>query len=234
MLASPGPVPHEGEMDPLAEMRAIALLAAKNGDTSTPLPRLRCLVRTAPTEPASVTEDSFLALVLQGSKRTVLGSRTFDFGAGDFCITSLRTPITHQTTRASVREPFVAVGLSLVPSIVASLLLQENAGARPTETPLAIATSRASDELLDAFCRYLRLLAAPHDVPVLAEPIEREILWRVMQSPQGASLRAIGRTNSHLALIGRALEVLQQRYAEPLEIGELARVSKMSAASRMA
>jgi transcriptional regulator GlxA family with amidase domain len=66
---------------------------------------------------------------------------------------------------------------------------------------------------------------------VLAEAIEREILWRVMQSPQGAALRDIGRADSRLTLIGRALEVLQSRFAEPLEIGELARAAKMSGAT---
>jgi AraC-like DNA-binding protein len=217
-------------MDPLSEMRAIVGRFAKSGAVSDSLPRLRCLVRTKVTEPTSATEEALLALVLQGSKRTVLGSRTFDFGAGEFCVTSVRAPVTIQTTRASTREPFLAVGLLLDPSIVASLLLKEREP-RSTETPLAIATSQASDAMLDAFRRYLRLLAAPRDVPVLAEPIEREILWRVMQSPQGATLRAIGRADSHLALIGRAVEVLQHRFAEPLAIGELARVANMSGAT---
>ena len=96
---------------------------------------------------------------------------------------------------------------------------------------IAIVTSLATAELLDAFRRYLRLLDAPRDVPVLAEAIEREILWRVMQSPQGASLRAIGRADSHLTLIGRAIEVLQLRFAAPLHIGEPARVANMSGAT---
>nr|WP_224367846.1 AraC family transcriptional regulator [Hyalangium versicolor] len=78
------------------------------------------------------------------------------------------------------------------------------------ETPLAVATGKASDELLDAFRRYVRLVDAPADIPVLAEAIEREILWRVMQGPHGAALRNIGLANSSLALISRAIDHLQR------------------------
>ncbi len=70
---------HKGGMDALSEMRTIAACHAQSGGVSTSLPRLRCLLRTSVTEPASVTEEALLALVLQGSKRTVLGTRTFDF-----------------------------------------------------------------------------------------------------------------------------------------------------------
>lgn len=214
-------------MDALSELRANVARHAKAGTTNPELPRLRCAVSLKRTEPTSGTDDSWVGLIVQGAKRTVMGSRTFECGAGEFVVASVSAPVTRQVTR----EPCLLVGLKLQPSIVASLLLRRRAPPEKHETPLAIATSKASDELLDAFRRYVRLLDAPEDIPVLGEAIEREILWRVMQSPQGAALRDIGLANSNLALIGRAIEFLQRHFTEPLEVDEMARIAHMSRAT---
>ncbi len=46
------------------------------------LPRLHFGLATAATAPTSMMTTSTLALVIQGAKRTGLGSHTFDYGAG--------------------------------------------------------------------------------------------------------------------------------------------------------
>lgn len=173
-------------MDALTELRATVTRHAKAGTTSPDLPRLRCTISSRRTEPTTGTDDSWLGLIVQGAKRTVIGSRTFEFGAGDFLVASVSAPVTRQVTQA----PCVLVGLRLQPSIVASLLLRDP-GPRKRETPFAFATSKASDELLDAFRRYVRLLDTPEDIPVLGDAIEREILWRVVQSPRSAANIAV-------------------------------------------
>ena len=142
----------------------------------------------------------------------------------------MNAPITSEITRASAREPFLGVGLTLQPSLLASLLVTGPAD-RPRATPLAIATNKASDELLDAFRRYVRLLDAPGDIPVLAAAIEREIMWRARQSAQGDALRDVGLANSNLTHISRAIELLQERFTEPLAVADLARVAHMSPAT---
>lgn len=214
-------------MDVLGELRANVERHAKLGRISPALPRLRCTLGTRTSEPTSATEESWFGLVVQGAKRTVLGSRAFEYGAGDFLVASVKAPV----TRHVVRAPCLVVGLKLEPAIVASLLLKET-GRRPAHAPpFAIAGSKAPVELLDAFRRYVRLLDAPEDIPVLGDAVEREILWRVMQSPHGAAMRDVGLADSHLTRISRAIEVLQRRLAEPLQVAELARAAHMSTAT---
>ena len=170
---------------------------------------------------------ALIALVLQGEKESVLGAHSFSCRAGDVLVASMKAPLMGRVTRASDREPFLVVALGVRPSLVASLLVcAPDIGLG--STPLAITTEAASDALLDAFLRYTRLADDPADIPVLAESIEREILWRVMQGPRGAALRSIGVPNSSLALIGRAIDILQQRFAEPVRTAELARAARMS------
>jgi AraC-like DNA-binding protein len=82
--------------------------------------------------------------------------------------------------------------------------------------------------LLDASVRLLRLLDHPADVPVLAPLIEREILWRLLTGPDGDVLRQIGRADSGLAYVSRAIRWIRDNYAEPLRISDLAALAGMS------
>ncbi|XXX72754.1 AraC family transcriptional regulator [Sorangium sp. So ce134] len=217
-------------MDALTELRARVDRLAKRGEVLHALPRLRWARCTKVNGPAGANDESLavvIALVLQGEKRSVLGARAFDCPAGHVFITSVKAPVTGQITRATAREPFLGVGLTVQPSLVASLL-REAPAERQGSTPLALAASKASDDLLDAFRRYVRLADAPQDIPVLGEAIEREILWRVMQGPHGSALRDIGVADSRLSLLNRAIELLQGRFAEPVRVAELARAAHMS------
>ncbi|GHG88361.1 AraC family transcriptional regulator [Comamonas sp. JC664] len=218
-------------MDALSELQGLISRRARLGQLrDARLPRLQWASFAARSEPTPLVEDLTFALVLQGKKRTTIGSRTFEYGAGHVFLHSLRAPITSEIIQASAREPFVVVGLALERTLVTSLLMEGPAW--PTQpTPFAFATSAASEEVLDAFRRYVRLLDAAEDIPVLANGIEREIVWRAMRGPQGAALLDLGRVDSHLALISRAVDVMQKRFAEALSVAELARAANMSESS---
>lgn len=52
----------------------------------------------------------------------------------------------------------------------------------------------------------MRLVEAPDDVPLLAPMIERELIYRVLQSEHGAVLRQLARADSRLSQIQRAVK----------------------------
>ena len=89
----------------------------------------------------------------------------------------------------------------------------------------------ASAELVDAAVRMLQLLDHPRDRPVLAPMIEREILWRLLTGPQGATLRQIGLADSSLSRISRAVHWIREHHAEAFRVEELAELSGMSASA---
>lgn len=218
-------------MDALAELRTLLLrLSRRRPASSSALPRLHLGYATATTPPTAVMQVSTLALVVQGAKRTGLGTRTFDYGAGHLLVTSVSAPITTQVTLASIREPFLGVGIALDPAVVASVMLQAPAR-RSSAAPHALSTSKASEALLDAFRRYVQLLEAPDDIAFLGAATEREIIWRVMQSGQGAALAERTIENSKFTRISRAIDLLQRRFTEPLPVAALAREARMSAAT---
>src|SRR4051812_9504207 len=141
-----------------------------------------------------------LAVVAHGAKETTLNGRAFTYGAGQFLVASVDLPVTGHITQA----PFLAVVLELRPDKIAELLLDT----QPITTaaaPVGVGVSDASPSLLDALARLLALLDAPEDIPALAAGIEREILWRLLTGPQGATVRQIGLADSHIAHLARAI-----------------------------
>ncbi len=88
--------------------------------------------------------------------------------------------------------------------------------------------SRASTDLVDAVVRLLRLVDQPDDAPVLAPLVQREILWRLLRSPQGAAVRDIGLADSSLSHVARVIRWIRDHYTEPFRVEELAAMAGMS------
>jgi AraC-like DNA-binding protein len=91
-----------------------------------------------------------------------------------------------------------------------------------------IAVSTASDDLLDAVVRLVRLLDRPRDVTVLAPLIKREILWRVVTGEQGGVVRQLGLADSGLVHIARAVRWIRDNYRQSFRVEDVARISGMS------
>jgi len=79
--------------------------------------------------------------------------------------------------------------------------------------------------------RMLRLMRRPADIPALAPVYEREILYRVLQGPQGAMLRGIAMPDSALSRVSRAIQRIRRDFAQPLRVEALARQAAMSASA---
>ncbi|MEU1616656.1 AraC family transcriptional regulator [Streptomyces sp. NPDC005722] len=183
------------------------------------------------TEPMGTVNAPMMALTVQGAKRSVLGDRIFDYRAGQYLVATVELPLTSQISRASAAEPFIGFGLPLRPATIAQLLLETaTLPALPYEGP-GLATSDADDRLLDAVLRLLRLLDEPRDVPVLAPGVRREIHWRLLTGPQGALIRQIGRADSRMSLVARAIEWIKAHYDQVIRIEEVAREVGMSVSS---
>jgi len=90
-----------------------------------------------------------------------------------------------------------------------------------------MSTGPATPELLDAFNRLFELLSTPRDIPILGSLIQREILYRLLTSEQGARLREIVSSGSQSNLTAKAVAWLRQNYRKPLRVEELAGIVRM-------
>ncbi len=185
----------------------------------------------APSAPSPSTSGTVLALIAQGAKRLAVGDSVYEYRAGQYLVASVDLPVTGHWTEASPRAPALAFGLTLDSMAIAELLLAAEPGAIPGSaghTPRGIAVSGASDEMLDAVVRLVRLLDRPQDIRPLAPLIKREILWRLLSGEQGILVRQLGLADSNLTYIGRAVRWIRDHYAERFRVEDLARISGMS------
>ena len=223
-------------MDELAGLKRSIARHAGDGLTGTALSGVSVVCSPTTSEPLCGIAEPTLAVVAQGVKQTTLNGRTFTYAAGQFLVVSVDLPVIGHITRARADEPFLAFVLGLRPQMIAALLLETaTAATRGPEVvdtlPAGIAVSDASPALLDAVGRLLALLDAPNDAAALSAGVEREILWRLITGPQGATVRQIGLADSRLAHLARAIRWIRGHYNETLRVEELAALATMSVSS---
>lgn len=147
-----------------------------------------------------------VALIVQGSKRVVLGGDTLVYDSGRYLITSLDLPAVATILEASPERPYLALVLRLDLREIAGLMLS---GQLPTAGPpapheahdrqdrpdrrdhRAMAVGEVTLPLLDAFGRLLDLLEQPEHLPALGPLLLREIHYRLLVGEQGGRLRQI-------------------------------------------
>ncbi|MFJ6168638.1 AraC family transcriptional regulator N-terminal domain-containing protein [Micromonospora orduensis] len=183
----------------------------------------------SPTEPVPAQTAPTFAMVAQGAKRAVLGNRVFAYAAGQFVVASLELPVIAHVTRATPDEPYLVLGLTLRPPLIAELLLDTPPARGEPATGIAVST--AGDDLLDAVVRLLRLLDRPDDQRVLWAGLEREVVWRLLTSEQGGTVRQIGLGDGNVVQIERAIRWIRDHHADLFRVEDVARVAGMSVTS---
>lgn len=200
---------------------------------ATALPRVQLTRASTATAPAGDTVGPSVILVVQGDVRTVLRDRTIRYRAGQFVVVAVDLPVTCAITGATAREPYLAFAMRLEPAIIAELLLASPVPQTGTGSTGAagLATGTADPDLLDVIGRMARLLDRPGDAAALGPLYEREILWRLITSQHGATVRQVGLPDSHLSQLGHAISWIRTHYNRPLHVEELAARSLMSVTS---
>lgn len=180
--------------------------------------------------PSSGLTGTVMVLIAQGTKRLALGDYVYEYRAGQYMVASIAMPVTGRFTEVTPEQPGLGLCLILRSSDIAEMMLRAAPGTLPQNdaTPPAIAVSDASDELLDAAVRLLRLLDQPRDRDTLTPLVKREILWRLITSEQGATVRQIGLADSKLSHIARAVQWIRENYREPFRVDDLADLTGMS------
>jgi AraC-like DNA-binding protein len=194
----------------------------------TAVPGLTVHRRTAPTPACSMTYEPSLILTAQGRKRVELGDQTFTYGSSHYLLASVALPVMARVTEASEQVPCLALSFKLQMPVVRELLNREEvAAARQAVGGPAIAIGELTVELLDSFCRLMRLLDQPQEIAFLHGLIEREIIFRVLQGPEGGRLRAIATLGDQSHRTAKAIAWIKDNFARPLRVEELAEIAGM-------
>ncbi|MCF5053858.1 helix-turn-helix domain-containing protein [Pseudomonas syringae] len=210
----------------LDELRHL-VMRAENKWTDTGLPRVAMVCAQAC---ADQVYQPMLHVVLQGSKTLSIGDQLSTYGPASYFVVPVEVPATGQVHPRAPGLPYLALSLTLEPSVIATVLADER---QTVERPRAqrFSAVQAPDELIDAWLRMLRLMERPDEAAVLAPMIEREILFRVLQGPLRKTLVDMARPDGRMAQIRRATEWIRQHYTEPFRVEPLAAMTDMSVAA---
>lgn len=211
-------------VETLEELRSLVSVA-ENRRTETGIPRVAMVRGKVPEHELSAVYEPMVNVIVQGSKTMSIGERALRYDPATYFVMTVDLPAVGTVHQGAGGEPYLAVSLSLEPSVVAEVL--ESAPPR-ARAKAGFAVAAMTPELVDAWTRLLRLMRRPEEITTLSPLYEREILYRVLQGPQGHLLYTIGMPDSAAGQIRSAIAWIRKHYARHLPITSLAKRAGMS------
>lgn len=168
-----------------------------------------------------------LSVVLRGRKRSIVGDDDQEWGRERFIITPVDLPVVAGVVDAAGEDGFVSAVWRLDPAVVGEVVASMSVpGAGVGAAPVPRLGSW-TEPLADAFARLLALLDAPEDIPVLFPLVSREIVLRLLQTPQAPRITA-ALDASGTSVVAGATALLTTRMDEPWSMDRLARTLRVS------
>ena len=193
------------------------------GDHESAVPGLWLYRSTNPSPERAVVYVPSLCVVVQGAKEVIVGGEAYRYDPAQALLVSVEMPAETRVAEAAPNRPCLAVRIPVDPAVVGELLADGAATPPPGPPVRGLGVIHLGPPLLDAACRLLGLLDAPHEIAALAPLVLREITFRLLTGPDGARLRQIAVAGAPAHRIARAVRWLRDHYAEPLRIEALAR-----------
>ncbi|MFL9812933.1 AraC family transcriptional regulator [Stutzerimonas sp. VN223-3] len=213
--------------DQLTEIRTLAA-KAENRRTETGIPRVAMVQGKIPEHMLAAVYDPMINLILQGSKTMTVGDRTLRYDPATYFVMSIELPAVGMVHPAASGEPYLAVSLTLDPTVLSTLLTDLPKPVDRHESDPGFSVAAVTPELMDAWVRMLRLMGNPDAIAALAPAYEREILFRVLQGPHGWMLREIAAPDTAMARVNTAIQWIRRDFAEPIRVESLAQRAAMS------
>ena len=175
-----------------------------------------------------VIQPSF-CVIAQGSKEVLLGDQRYRYDPYRYLLTTVELPFTSQVLEASKELPYLSLRFTLDPTLVSSVMVEgAHISPRNAGDVRGVDVNPLSAELLDAVVRFVRLLDAPAQVPVLAPLITREIVYRLLTGEQGARLRHLAVLGGQRHRIAGVVERIHRELDRPLRVDRVAQDLGMS------
>ena len=199
------------------------------GFAQTPIAGLAVVRHSVPTGLEYTVYQPAVCLVLQGSKHVAMGTRAFDFHAGDTLLITADVPTVSQVTRATAAQPYYSLVLDLDLSLVAELAVEMTQVSAGGGAALQVEPTDA--DVAEAALRLMQLLERPASIPVLQAQRVREMHYWLLAGRHGDAIRRLGWPDGVMQRVTRAVALLNQQYTQPLPVEQLAATAGMSPSS---
>ncbi len=227
----PKSIPEYSSREARELARLVGSIAKEDGLFETAWPGLLVSRISAPLPRQPIPYKPSLCMVVQGQKKVFLGQREYIYNPLQYLIVPIALPLEMEVITATEDEPILGLGLELDLAIASEILLDIDELPKPftasTESRPALYMSRTNHYLQDALIRLLRLLSRPADLEILGASTVREIIYRLLQSKQGAQLRELILRDSGSHRIASLISFLNDNYSQNLSVDDIARRTGM-------
>lgn len=184
-------------------------------------------------------EKPLASLIVQGSKRLLLGSREVPIHAGQSMVAAVDMPSATLSMEATPERPFLSLFFLLDRRILSDLLSEPSAAGdsdaaprhpRP-EAARGASVMDAAPDYADAMLRLAALLETPDRFAMLAPIFLRELHGLLLLGPHGGVLRELYARGSKNRQIIEAIAYLRRDLTRPLRVEDVAREAHMSVSS---
>jgi len=208
--------------------RRIIKIATTPGEHTTAIPELWLYHRTTPTPCYRASYEPGLSVFVSGRKRIILGGTEYLCDGKSFLLSSIDVPAQSQIIEATPKKPLLSLFLKLNMPAVREVVSQEDLLLQKKNSQKhGLAVGETTEGLLNSCLRLLELLETPEDIPFLSPLIQREIVYRILRTPQADRLRAIATSGDLSQRTARAIAWLRANYSKPLRMEELADTARM-------
>jgi AraC-like DNA-binding protein len=197
------------------------------GRYPTAIEGLTIVRRDEANQPENCFYKPLVAVIVQGIKRSVIGSEEYRYGENHCLVTGVDMPSVNHVTVASPEKPFLGLSLTLDKYLITQLAA-EIPPRLGNGSYKGMAVADVDPDVQDAFLRLAELLEKPEQIPVLAPMIIREIHYRLLIGHQGERLRMINTLGTQSNQIAKTITWLRDNYKETLQVDELARKVNMA------
>lgn len=194
----------------------------------TQVPGLFMIQGDVPSHQLAALYKPMIGFTVQGTKILTIGERSIELKGPSYFVVPLHIPVTGSVHPTLDGLPYASLGLEINQSILQSLLRDIPEEQLPTAPQEEFSGCEMTVELMEAWLRLLRLTRNPDEVKALAPAYEREILYRVLQGPQGWYLRQLGKARSHFFQVAQTVRWLRNHYMKPLDVKEAAAKAGMA------
>ena len=227
--------PPRPALDPALEKQRVELAdliyrhTAQDGSFTTDIEALFVSRYSATSDFAPSLPKPALCIMAQGRKEVRLADEHFAYDPLNYLVVSVSMPISGRVLDVSPERPVLALRLDIDPMEITTLISDAGPMGVPSKPAgRGLYVEPIDQPMLDALLRLTRLLDTPKDIAMLAPLIRREILYRLLRSPQGYRLYEIASENSQAHRITQAITWLNGNFEQPLRIDNLAREANLS------
>lgn len=210
----------------LDEIAQLALHATTQ-PTVTALPGVVLIQGEVPEYQLAAIYEPMIGFVVQGGKLISIGEQLISAQAPAYFVIPTEIPATGRVLQGPNGRPYLSVGLRLNSNALLDLLKDVPSELGENDGHETFSACAATPDFIAAWLRLLRLLNTPEDILALAPVYEREILYRVLQGPQGWRLRQFCLTQDKAARIRQAIWWVREHYTQALDISHMAAKADM-------